>query len=201
MLDRTATALIKPLVIRLARWLQRAGISANQLTFSGFLIGFFAAVLIANSAYLAGATALFTSRICDALDGAVARLTQATDRGGFLDITLDFLFYASIPLAFAINDPARNALPAAVLLAAFVGTSSSFLAFAVIAAKRQLVSLDYPDKSFFFLGGLTEATETLLCFAAMCWWPALFPVLAYGFAALCALTIVARLVWGWRAFS
>ena len=201
MLDRPATSLIKPLVIRLAGLLQRAGVSANQLTFSGFLIGLFAAVLIANSYYLTGVLALLTSRMCDALDGAVARLTHATDRGGFLDITLDFLFYASIPLAFAINDPARNALPAAVLLAAFVGTSSSFLAFAVIAAKRQLVSLDYPDKSFFFLGGLTEATETLLCFAAMCWWPAHFPVLAYGFAALCALTIVTRLVWGWRAFS
>ena len=201
MLDRTATAFIKPLVIRLARWLQRAGINANQLTLSGFLIGLSAAFLIANGYYLTGLFAVLTSRLCDALDGAVARLTHATDQGGFLDITLDFLFYASIPLAFALNDPARNALPAAVLLATFVGTSSSFLAFAVIAAKRQLVSLDYPDKSFFFLGGLTEATETLLCFAAMCWWPAQFPLLAYGFAALCALTIVTRLVWGWRAFS
>ena len=61
----------------------------------------------------------------------MARLTTPTDRGAFLDITLDFLFYASIPLAFAIADPAANALPAAVLLAAFIGTGSGFLAFAV----------------------------------------------------------------------
>ena len=201
MLDRTATALIKPLVTRLARALLRAGLSANQVTIAGFLIGLLAALLIANGAYMTGAVAIFASRLCDALDGALARLTRATDRGGFLDIALDFLFYASIPLAFAFSDPARNALPAAVLLAAFIGTSSSFLAFAVIAAKRGMVSVAYPDKSFFFLGGLTEATETLAFFAAMCLWPAHFIELAYVFAALCGVTVITRIWWGWRAFS
>jgi len=201
MLDRTATALIKPLVTRLARALLRAGLSANQVTLAGFLIGSLAALLIANGAYMTGAAAIFASRLCDALDGALARLTRATDRGGFLDIALDFLFYASIPLAFAFSDPARNALPAAVLLAAFIGTSSSFLAFAVIAAKRGMVSVAYPDKSFFFLGGLTEATETLAFFAAMCLWPAHFIELAYVFAALCGVTVITRIWWGWRAFS
>ena len=201
MLDRAATALLHPLVTRLAKVLQRHGVRANQITITGFLIGLFAAFLIANSAYLTGAIAIFTSRLCDALDGAVARLTHATDRGGFLDIALDFLFYASIPLAFALSDPARNALPAAVLLAAFVGTGSSFLAFAVIAAKRGMTSVAYPEKSFYFLGGLTEATETLAFFAAMCVWPAYFIELAYVFALLCAVTVLTRLWWGWRAFS
>lgn len=201
MLDRTATALIKPLVTRLAQTLQRVGLSANQLTLIGFAIGLLAAFLIASGAYLAGAAALFISRLCDALDGAVARLTRPTDAGGFLDITLDFLFYASIPLAFAMADPARNALPAAVLLAAFMGTGSSFLAFAAIAAQRGLRSTAYPDKSFYFLGGLTEASETLLFFAAMCVWPEFFGELAYSFAALCALTTATRVWWGWSTFS
>jgi phosphatidylglycerophosphate synthase len=121
--------------------------------------------------------------------------------GGFLDIAFDFLFYASIPLAFAFSDPAQNALPAAVLLAAFIGTGSSFLAFSVIAAKRGMTSLNYPDKSFFFLGGLTEATETLICFIAMCVYPEFFIELAYGFSALCAITIATRIWWGYKAFS
>ena len=201
MLDRTATALIKPLVNRLARLLVRAGLSATQITLVGFLIGMLAAILIAGGAYSAGAIALFISRLCDALDGAVARLTQVTDRGGFLDIALDFLFYASIPLAFALAEPARNALPAAVLLAAFIGTGSSFLAFAVIAAQRGMTSTAYPDKSFYFLGGLTEATETLAFFAAMCVWPEQFAVLAYCFSVLCSITVLTRIGWGWRAFS
>ncbi len=200
MLDRSASTLIKPLVDRLARVLLRTGIGASQITVAGFLIGLFAAFLIADGAYLTGSAALFSSRLCDALDGAVARLTQATDRGGFLDIALDFLFYASIPLAFAIHDPARNALPAAVLLAAFMGTSTSFLAFAAVAARRGMTSVAYPDKTIYFLGGLTEATETLAVFAAMCWWPDYFIELAYAFALLCGITVVTRLWWGWRAF-
>jgi phosphatidylglycerophosphate synthase len=201
MLDRYATGLIRPPLTAAARLLARAGVGANAITLTGFGVGFFAAILIANNAYLAGALALFASRLCDGLDGAVARQTAATDAGGFLDIALDFLFYASIPLAFAIANPADNALPAAVLLAAFIGTGTSFLAFAVLAAKRGLASLDYPDKSFYFLGGLTEATETLAFFAAMCLWPTHFGVLAYTFAALCAFTTATRIVWGWRTFS
>ena len=201
MLDRTATALIKPAVQGLAAVLFRVGLTANQITVAGFIVGVFASILIANGAYLTGATALFSSRLLDALDGAVARMTRVTDQGGFLDIALDFLFYASIPLAFALADPRNNALPAAVLLAAFIGTATSFLAFAAIAAKRGMASLNYPDKSFYFLGGLTEATETLAFFAAMCIWPEHFPTLAYVFAGLCAVTIATRLWWGWRAFS
>jgi phosphatidylglycerophosphate synthase len=200
MLDRRATALIKPAVLDLAQQVRRIGLNANQLTLIGFCVGISAALLIANGAYLTGAVAILVSRSFDALDGAVARMTRPTDAGGFLDIALDFLFYASIPLAFALSDPARNGLPAAVLLAAFIGTGSSFLAFAVIAAKRDMTSLDFPDKSFFFLGGLTEATETLLCFLAMCIYPELFIELAYGFAALCAITTATRIWWGWKAF-
>lgn len=201
MLDPYATALIRRPVTAAARQLARWGLSANSITLAGFALGIFAAFLIANQLYLTGAATLFGSRLLDALDGAVARQGQPTDAGGFLDITLDFLFYASIPLAFALANPTRNALAAAVLLAAFMGTSTSFLAFAALAAKRGMSSTAYPDKSIYFLGGLTEATETLACFAAMCLWPQHFAVLAYGFAALCAVTIATRIWWGWRAFS
>ena len=201
MLDRYANTLIRPPLQAAARGLARVGVRANAITLVGFGVGLIAAILIANGAYWSGALAIFLSRLCDGLDGAVARQTSPTDAGGFLDITLDFLFYASIPLAFAVANPTDNALPAAVLLAAFIGTGTSFLAFAVLAAKRDLADLKTPDKSFYFLGGLTEATETLAFFAAMCVWPAHFSVLAYIFASLCAFTTITRIVWGWRAFS
>ena len=201
MLDRHATQLLRPAIDAGARQLVRAGVGANTVTLVAFGVGLLAAILIAAHAYLAGAIAIFVSRLCDGLDGAVARQTQPTDAGGFLDITLDFLFYASIPLAFAVADPANNALPAALLLAAFMGTGSSFLAFATLAAKRGLQDLATPGKSFYFLGGLTEATETLAFFVAMCLWPAHFATLAYAFAALCGITIVTRIWWGWRTFQ
>ncbi|MBP7665648.1 MAG: CDP-alcohol phosphatidyltransferase family protein [Burkholderiaceae bacterium] len=201
MLDRPAQALIAPALQAAGRWLVRHGGTADAITWAGFALGLAAAACIALQQPLAGLALILVSRLMDGLDGTVARLTAPTDRGAFLDITLDFLFYASIPLAFALADPAANALAAAVLLAAFIGTGSSFLAFAVLAERRGLKSLAYPSKGLFYLGGLTEATETLACFVAMCLWPAAFAPLALGFAALCALTVLARLRAGWLAFS
>ena len=200
MFDRQTTALIRPALNGIARHLAYRGISANALTFAGFVVGWVAAGAIAMQAFWTGAALILVSRLLDGLDGAVARATAPTDRGGFLDISLDFLFYPAIPLAFAIADPSANALAAAVLLAAFVSTGTSFLAFATIAAKRGLTSVDYPDKSFYFLGGLTEATETLVFFIAMCVWPQHFALLAMLFAAMCAVTISTRIYWGWQAF-
>lgn len=200
MIDRQTTALIRPALESLARQLVRRRVSADALTFAGVAVGWAAAGAIVLHAFWPGAALILVSRLLDGLDGAVARATTPTDRGGFLDISLDFIFYPAIPLAFAIAEPAANALAAAVLLAAFVGTGTSFLAFATIAAKRGLTSVDYPDKSFYFLGGLTEATETLAFFIAMCLWPQHFAALAYLFAAMCAVTIVTRIFWGWQAF-
>lgn len=197
MLDKAATEMIRPAINAVARGLHGLGVSANQVSLAAFGFGMVAAYLVANNAYLLSACVIVFSRTLDALDGAVARLTRPTDAGGFLDISLDFIFYASIPLAFAVAEPLQNALPAAVLLAAFMGTGTSFLAFATLAAKRGLHNAAYPNKSFYFLGGLTEATETLVCFLAMCLWPRYFPELAYGFAVLCAITISTRIVGGY----
>ncbi len=212
MLDRRASALIAPAVQALAQRAARMGLSANTLTFLAFAVGIFASILIAALALPTAQNTVFAlfflllSRLLDALDGAVARLTQATDRGGFLDIALDMLFYASVPLAFAVREPAANALPAAVLLAAFIGTGTSFLAYAAVAEKRKAqdplwASKAASGKTILFLGGLTEATETLLFFAAMCIWPEHFAPLAYAFAALCGVTIFTRLLAGWRDFA
>lgn len=201
MLDRAAVTLIKPAIDRLAAVLADMGVGANLMTLTGFGIGMGAAALIATQHFLLAALAILISRLFDGLDGAIARRSQTTDAGGFLDIALDFVFYAAIPLAFAVADPQRNALAAALLLAAFCGTMSSFLAFATIAAKRKMDNLAWPDKSLYFLGGLTEATETLICFSAMCVWPQYFAVIATVYAAMCLVTTITRIWWGWRAFS
>ena len=201
MLDRAVQNLIQPLLLAAAKPLVRQRIPADAITWTGFALGLAAAGCIAWQQPLAGLALMAVSRLADGLDGEVARLTRPTDRGAFLDITLDFLFYASIPLAFALADPVANALAAAVLLAAFVGTASSFLAFAVLAERRGLKSLAYPKKCLYYLGGLTEATETLVCFTLMCLWPDVFAPLALGFAALCGLTVLARVQAGWSTFG
>jgi phosphatidylglycerophosphate synthase len=201
MFDKNVQSILKPAFAVVAKIAVQAGLTANSVSIIGFLIGLTAAVSIAFQSYAVGAVLILVSRIFDGIDGAVARITHTSDQGGFLDISLDFLFYAAIPLAFAFANPAANALPAATLLAAFLGTGSTFLAFAAIAEKRGMHSSNLPDKSFYFLGGLTEATETISVLVVMCIWPAYFAMLAYGFAVLCCITIATRIYWGYKAFQ
>jgi phosphatidylglycerophosphate synthase len=201
MFDRQMLALTKPAVDAVARAINRAGVTANQISLGGFMLGMLAAVLIAHGDIMLAIVPLLLNRLLDGLDGAVARLQGATDRGAFLDTTLDFLFYAAIPLAFAFCNPAGNALAATVLLASFIGTGTSFLAYAIIAEKRGDKSTAYPNKGFYYLGGLTEGFETVLCFIAMCIWPQHFSAIAYVYAAMCCLTTLTRLIAGWHRFG
>lgn len=201
MLDRLALRLVKPTVDAAAAGLARRGITADQVTLAGFALGMVAAALVASGHSLLAIIPLIANRALDGVDGALARLSTASERGAFLDISLDFVFYAAIPLAFGIAAPEQNALAAAVLLAAFVVTGTSFLAFAVLAEKRGLRSTIYPTKAFYYLGGLTEGTETIACFLAMCLWPQHFATIAYVYAMLCALTSATRLHAGWKAFG
>ena len=201
MLDRLALKLVKPAVDTAALQLSKRGITADQVTLAGFALGMLAAGLVASGHSLLAVIPLLVNRVLDGVDGALARLSTTSERGAFLDISLDFVFYAAIPLAFGVADPAVNALAAAALLAAFVVTGTSFLAFAVMAEKRGLKSTDYPSKAFYYLGGLTEGTETIACFLAMCLWPQHFAAIAIVYAALCAVTALTRLIAGWTMFD
>lgn len=201
MLDRAALQIVKPLSEKAAAVLARRGVTADQATLAGFGFGMIAAVMIVAGFTGAAMLPILVNRAFDGIDGALARMSRPTERGAFLDISLDFVFYAAIPLAFAALDPQANAMAAAALLAAFLATGTSFLAFAVMAEKRGLKSTAYPSKSFYYLGGLTEGTETILCFLAMCLWPGHFPEIACFYAALCALTAATRLFAGWKMFG
>jgi phosphatidylglycerophosphate synthase len=200
--DRMALAATKPAVDFAAKQLARRGITADQVTATCFVLGMASVLIIALGHSHLALLPMVAGRVCDGLDGAVARAQdRQTDRGAFLDIALDFVFYASVPLAFALADPAQNALAGAVLLAAFISTGTSFLAFAIMAEKRGLKSAEYPSKSFYYLGGLTEGVETIAIFIAMCLWPQHFAGLALFYAALCALTTATRILAGWRTFA
>lgn len=200
MIDARLQPAIRLILTPLAARLERAGITADQVSVAGFVIGALALPAIALGAFNLALVLVLVNRAMDGLDGTLARMTGPTDRGAFLDIALDFVFYALIPLGFAFHSPA-NAVPAAVLLASFIGTGSSFLAFASVAAKRGQRAAAFPRKGIYYLGGLTEGAETIALFVVICLWPASFPVLACLFAAACALTTALRWRQGWTAFA
>ena len=191
MLDAKVRPLIDPPLNAVGRALAGAGVSANALTFTGLAIGLGGAAAIAFGHIGWGLALILANRILDGLDGAVARVRGPSDLGGYFDIVADFAFYVSVPVGFGILS-AANTLPALVLVASFVLTGVSFLAFAVIAGKRGATTQAHGRKSFFYSTGLAEGTETIAVFIAMCLWPAWFAPLAYGYAALCVLTLFQR---------
>jgi phosphatidylglycerophosphate synthase len=201
MIDARLLPILHRLFAGPARALVARGVSADMLTLVGFGLGVLAVPALAMGWCGAALVLILLNRLADGLDGAVARATAPTDRGAFLDIALDFQFYALVPLGFALLDPTRNALAAAVLIAAFIGTGSSFLAFASVAAKRGITSEQYPRKGIYYLGGLTEGTETISVFVVMCLWPGSFWWLALAYAAACLLTTLLRWRMGWEVFG
>jgi phosphatidylglycerophosphate synthase len=191
MLDRAARQLVEPALAQMAAAAERRGLTPNQVTVGGFVLGVAAIAAIAAGWYFTGLILLLANRVADGVDGTLARRVGLTDLGGYLDIVLDFIVYAGAGFAFALAD-GGNALAAAFLIFSFMGTGSSFLAFAIFAAKRKLDGEPATAKGFYYLGGITEGTETILFFVIVLLSPDAFPAAAYIYGALCWLTTIGR---------
>lgn len=196
MFDAALRRLIERPLAAAAAPLARAGIGADTVTWIGFALGLGAATAIALGQPLLGLGLFLANRLADGLDGAIARRRGPSDYGGYLDIVLDFLVYNALAAGFGLADP--TARPAAlVLMLSFAGSGSSFLAYAVLAAKRGRETRARGRKSFYHLGGLAEGGETIAFFIACCLLPWHFAPLAWIFAGLCLLTTAGR-VWAAR---
>jgi phosphatidylglycerophosphate synthase len=199
-LDARLRALVDPPLDVVGRGLARLGVDANAVTLAGFALGVAAWLALAVRLYDWALVLILGNRLLDGLDGAVARRSGVTDLGGYLDIVCDFLFYAGVVFFFAVGRP-DQALAAAFLIFSFVGTGSSFLAYAVFAAKRGMTTTLRGHKSLYYLGGLTEGAETIALFVVLCLKPDWFWWLGPSFAALCLMTTAARVVAARRAFG
>ena len=199
MLDSPLRKLLDPPVNRIGAAVARGGVPANAVTLVGFVIGLTGAAALAFEAHGWALALILINRAFDGLDGAVARHSGITDLGGYLDIVLDFLFYSAVVFGFAVGRP-EDALAAAFLIFSFVGTGSSFLAFAVMAEKRNISTRILRRKSLHYIGGLTEGTETIIVFVLICLFPDQFAWIAWIFGTLCWLTTAGRIHAAWDAF-
>ncbi|MGF1877007.1 CDP-alcohol phosphatidyltransferase family protein [Photobacterium frigidiphilum] len=201
MLDRYAVKVIRWPLKTLAVLPDKLGITANQITLTGFLIGLLALPSLMLQEYYWALTFIVINRVFDGLDGAIARRQGITDCGGFLDITLDFLFYSMVPFGFVLADPSANAVAGAFLIFSFIGTGSSFLSFAIMAGKRNIESPVYKQKSLYYIGGLTEGTETIACFVLFCLFPQYFAIIAWVYGTLCWITTATRIWAGYHTLK
>ena len=181
------------------------GVTANDVTWIGFALGVGAAIAITYGQFGWGLVLLVASRICDGLDGSVARAgigrAKPSDLGGFLDIVLDFAFYGMIPFAFILANPAANAVAGGLLLLVFYANGASFLTYALMVEKRGLEGHERGSKSLVYTTGLAEGTETIAVFVTFCLFPEWFSPIAYVFSAVVVVTTITRIVLAYQVLG
>ena len=166
-------------------------ISANQITIFGLVLGVACFLAIAINTMTAALILLALNRLADGLDGAVARAQTPSELGAYLDIVSDFVLWGLLPIGFIILD-SDNAIAAAVLLSSFSMSMTVFLAFAIMAEKRGLETNAQGSKSFFYIDGLAEGTETIAFFAIVIIWPGAFIPAAFIYAGIVYLSVIGR---------
>jgi len=190
MLDPLMRRLIDPPLNGVAAvWPRR--VSANQITIFGLALGVVCFLAIAVNAMTAALVLLALNRLVDGLDGAVARARTPSELGAYLDIVSDFVLWGLLPIGFIILD-SNNAVAAAVLLSSFSMSMTVFLAFAIMAEKRGLETDAQGSKSFFYIAGLAEGTETIAFFAIVIIWPGAFIPAAFVYAGIVYLSVIGR---------
>ena len=91
-----------------ARFFINLGLSPNQITIAGFILGLATSYIIATGYLLYGGLLILLCGFFDILDGAVARLSgRMTPFGGILDSTTDRLVDASLLIGIGISGTAN----------------------------------------------------------------------------------------------
>ncbi len=176
-------------------------VSPMTVTIVALAAGLAAAAFIARGAYGTALACWGVNRVLDGLDGSLARVQGSqTALGGYVDIVLDFVVYATIPIAFVIASPGASlALAALVLLGAFFVNAASWMYLAAIleqrnegaSARAELTTITMPE-------GLVGGTETVVFYTLFLLLPRHL-VLLFGIMSVLVLASVAqRLVWAVR---
>jgi phosphatidylglycerophosphate synthase len=178
-------------------------IHPTSITILSFLVGCVAASLLLLASYPAALLAWLLCRILDGLDGTLARLTRRqTDLGGYLDIVLDFVVYAIVPIALVAGLPEPREsefLALALLLGSFFVNSASWMYLAAIAEKRGAgAAASREQTSVTMPTGLIEGTETVIFFSLFILLPERVVPLFGAMAALVVLTTLQRVAWAIR---
>ncbi|GAC1546734.1 MAG: CDP-alcohol phosphatidyltransferase family protein [Herpetosiphon sp.] len=168
------------------------------LTLLAFAVGTAAAFMVWHQHYAFGVGLWLLNRAIDGLDGTVARvMDKQTDFGGYLDILLDTVVYAIIPVALVLSRPSNGAwIAVALLLSSFYINTASWMYLAALLEKynagassnKELTTVTMP-------GGLIEGTETVVFYTLFIVFPAIIVPLFMLMSILVFATIAQRVYW------
>ena len=174
------------------------------VTLAAFAMGVGASVAAARGANGLGLVLWLANRVLDGFDGTLARAQRRqSDLGGYVDIMLDFIVYAAVPIGLVLGAPHADravlAVTALAMVASFYVNAASWMYLAAIlerrgagaAARGELTTVTMPR-------GLVGGTETIVLYAMyFALRRLLVPLFALS-AALVLVTVLQRLVWAVR---
>lgn len=176
-------------------------ISPLAVTLLAFAVGLATAVLAWQQFYLLALGLWLLNRTLDGLDGTLARLQgRQSDLGGYLDMVLDVVVYAAVPMGLALGVASADVyLCLALMLGSYYINISSWMYLAALLEKRRQGALHRGEQTSVTMpGGLIEGAETILGYALFLLLPGQLVLLFSLMALLVLLTAVQRLVWAVR---
>ena len=197
MLDSSVRKHLDQPLDRLGAALESAGITPNQMTGFGLLIGIGACVLVASGRWYLGLGMWLLNRLVDGLDGPLARRVGPTELGGFYDIMADFAIYGGIVVAIGWHVPDAR-IAALVVFVAYYLNGAGFLAWSSIAERLER---DSGARTFHFPKSLAEGTETIVVMSVILLLEPWAPELLWVWAAMVAISVVQRVVYVRRALT
>lgn len=214
MLDAPVRRALERPLDRAASVLDRRWVTPDALSLAGLALAVASAVLAALALWPAALAAWLVSRVLDGLDGPLARRRGGgTEAGGFLDITADFAAYGAgvLGVALGATGALEGGTPAtwewagflAVLLAYYVN-GAAFLAFSAAAERVERTggkARMEDGRTFSFIGGLAEGTETIVVHSLWLLVPGAAPVVAWVWAGVVGVSAVQRVVLGRRLLA
>ena len=192
MFDKRCRAGVERSLRPVGSGLERAGISADQLTVLGLVLSTACAVAVSNGWLFVGAALLATSAVPDVLDGAVAKASgTASPRGAFFDSVVDRVSDTLVLGGLAWYVASVHGGHMALLPLAVLGASNL-----VSYERARAESLGFTAR-----GGLMERAERMIAIGLGLLFSVVLLPLLWLMLALTLLTAVQRFVMVWRQAS
>lgn len=176
-------------------------IHPTMITVVSGVFGIGASVAAARQLYSLGLTFWIINRVLDGLDGTVARVhNHQSDLGAYIDIMIDFIVYATIPIGLVIGRPEQLPTIALIVLFAvfYVNTISWSYLSALLERRAQGAATRSEKTSITMPKGLIEGTETIFFYALFFIFPSAIGVLFLIMGALTAVSAGQRILWAIR---
>lgn len=176
-------------------------ISPDVVTWLACVVGVACAAAAADDRMGLALGLWLVNRVLDGLDGTLARVHgRESAFGAYLDIVLDFVVYAAIPVALVARQPTPTLATAGVLLlAAFYVNGASWMYLAAVLEQRREGAASRGEATAVTMApGVVGGAETIAFYIAFFLWPSQQARLFQAMTMLVLVNVVLRLLWGKR---